>query len=80
MVTAMTVRSMPVVAPAVRRPRTLGHRARRPLSAAAMPLLGFALLELIALYVTVTVLLPAFSVDTSLVLNYDPDATYRAVF
>ena len=77
----MTVRSMPVVLEAgVRRPRVLGRRARRPLSAAVMPLLGFGVLALIALYVTVSVLLPAFTVDASPVLNYDPDATYRAVF
>ena len=77
----MTVRSMPVVLEAgVRRPRVLGRRARRPLSAAVMPLLGFGVLALIALYATVSVLLPALTVDASALLNYDPDATYRAVF
>ena len=77
----MTVRSMPVVAASVRRPRALARRARVPVSASAVvPLIVLAALVIVTLYLTASQLLPVVFPESASVLNYDPDPTFRALF
>ncbi len=71
----MTLRSLAVAAPLVHRPQ-----ARRRVSAeTAVMLLLFAALAAAALFVAAAHLLPLLDPATSGV-NYDPDATFRALF
>lgn len=81
MVAPMTVRSLPIVTAQARRPRALARRARVPVSAGAVvPLIVLAALVIVTLYLTASQLLPVVFPDSASVLNYDPDATFRALF